>query len=515
LIRRLKPISFELKGWGNPLPLVIRPTDGSDVARLRAGIKSNLVNLVPRCEGLDRSIPEWLLGHKGYAASKIRRKFVLELATIDPVVTPPGRPIDPAPAIRHQAMTASPGIVPQLLSRSRRILCVGEVTVPTLREALGVVSSAVTTVTPGDGEFTVTASGRKRPAANSFSAWQARQDEADRAEISIFVLGRQAGRADVELLRHRVHARQRVFVEAGSAALTWLLAAWDGANARDGDVFVLSEPDPWFQEPSRRFRPAQDTDWPRITVVTVSYNQRDYLEQCLRSVLDQRYDNLEYIVVDACSTDGSIELLKRYEHCFAKLIVEPDEGQSDGLNKGFRRATGDILTWVNSDDMLAPLSLKRVAMAMRATGVDLVAGTCKRIGGGAGQVTYQHHSALPTLCPEPFSLHGPLDWCSAWEKGDYFFQPEVFFTRSIWERAGGYLKPHLFWAMDWELWLRCALAGATIVRIPDILGLSREHSAQKTTAEELYLWQIVGILREYDDLLGLLEAKVRGVHEAH
>ena len=121
---------------------------------------------------------------------------------------------------------------------------------------------------------------------------------------------------------------------------------------------------------------------------------------------------------------------------------------------------------------------------------------------------YKHHAALPALRREPFALEGPLDWCTAWEKGDYFFQPEVFFTRAIWERAGGYLKPHLFWAMDWDLWLRCALAGATIVRIPDILGVSREHAAQKTTSEEMYLWQIVGILHEYDDVLAAVQAEV-------
>jgi hypothetical protein len=158
--------------------------------------------------------------------------------------------------------------------------------------------------------------------------------------------------------------------------------------------------------------------------------------------------------------------------------------------------------------MLAPLSLKRAAMAIRATGVDLVAGTCERIGDDNAQVLYRHHSALPTLQPEQFSLHGPLDWCMAWERGDYFFQPEVFFTRAIWERAGAYLKPHLFWAMDWDLWLRCALAGATIVRIPDILGVSREHAAQKTTSQEMYLWQIVGILREYDHMLAAIQAEV-------
>ena len=107
--------------------------------------------------------------------------------------------------------------------------------------------------------------------------------------------------------------------------------------------------------------------------------------------------------------------------------------------------------------------------------------------------------------PKSFTLGAPLKWSEFWEKGDWFFQPEVLFTREIWERAGGYLKPHLFWAMDWDLWLRFALAGARIVRIPDVIGASRMHATQKTTGEELYLWQIVGILREYDELLAALD----------
>ena len=87
-----------------------------------------------------------------------------------------------------------------------------------------------------------------------------------------------------------------------------------------------------------------------------------------------------------------------------------------------------------------------------------------------------------------------MDWHNGWEKGDYFFQPEVFFTRDIWERTGGYLKLHLYWAMDWDFWLRCAMAGATVMRIPDLLGFSRVHKSQKTTSDELYLWQIDSIL---------------------
>jgi GT2 family glycosyltransferase len=408
--------------------------------------------------------------------------------------------IDPQPPTRLPSAPEVGAGLKSLLSRAMHVLCVGEVGDDGLGQALRAAPGSVTIVAPGDATLDFAGSGRGRPHEGSFGAWQAVQEESDRARVGAFVLGRQAGRADVEILRHRVHAHPRVFVEPGAPALTWLLATWGGRIVRHERVFVLSEPARHFREPSGRFNMSEDAGWPRVTVVTVSFNQCNYLEQCLRSVLDQRYPNLEYIVVDAGSTDGSVELLRSYERHLSKLIVEPDRGQSDGLNKGFRAATGEILTWVNSDDMLAPLALKRAAMAIRTTGADLVAGMCKRVN-GEGLALYKHYSAFATLRLEQFALQGPLAWANGWEKSNYFFQPEVFFSRSIWERAGGYLKPHLFWAMDWELWLRCALAGASIVRVPDILAVSREHVAQKTTGEEMYLWQIFGILQEYDDML--------------
>lgn len=500
-----------MRGWGSPRPISIRLADRDELTRMRVGIATDIGRLLPRCEALDRALPQQMVQHGGYVRSKLRRQFDLTIEPIDMLLPTAGIEIDPPPCLRYPPAAPCSMSLADLLRPGHRILCVGEVTEPALLEALNSVSAATHTVVPGDGVASPTSSGRARPAANSFSAWLAAQDEADRTRIGVIVLTRQTQRQDMELLRHRICPHQLILVEAGAPVLTWLLGSWGGVFGRHGNIFVFSEPGNHFCEPSNRCRLAIQSDWPRISVVTVSYNQRDYLEQCLLSVLEQHYPNLEYIVVDAGSTDGSLELLREYQkrdNCFARLIIEPDNGQSDGLNKGFGYATGEILTWVNSDDMLAPLSLKRAAMTLRATGADLVVGTCKRVVGTEARTLYKHHSALPTMCPVSFSLDGPLSWCDAWEKGDYFFQPEVFFTRSIWERAGSYLKPYLFWAMDWDLWLRSALAGATVVRIPDVLGVSRQHAAQKTTREEAYLWQVVGILREFDDLLANLEVKV-------
>ena len=492
-------IECAMRGWNSPRPISIR-LPSSETTTLRESIRCNLAALIPRCEQLERSLSDDMRRHRAYVASKIHQESSLDMEP-DEATSGSGIPRlhEPEPRKRLDRVNDAGTPLPEWLARDRPLLAIGDVADQELHNLLA--EQEAVHVRSGDGDARITPSGRRRPGGDSFSTWMAEHDETERATPGTFVLSRAAGRADVDLLRHRLYAHQRVLVEAGSAALTWLLAQWDGTVVRHGNVFAFAGPGDMFREPSARARLSPDADWPRISVVTISYNQRDYLEQCIRSVLDQGYPNLEFIVIDANSNDGSIDIPRRYEAEFAILVIEPDEGQSSGLNKGFNLATGDILTWVNSDDMLAPLALKRAALAFAKTGADLVAGTCSRVAGVEAKLLYRHHSALPTGRLVDFDLSGPLDWCGAWEKSDYFFQPEVFFTRDMWNRAGGYLKPHLYWAMDWDLWLRCALAGATVIRIPDVLGISRTHQAQKTKSDEMYLWQITNILREYDDLL--------------
>jgi GT2 family glycosyltransferase len=496
-------MAWTLQGWHNPSPISIS-IHPEQLAILREGVRRDLEALMPRCAALDRSLPENKRRHKGYVASKIQHNFPLAIRRERAGDRAVGTiQHNRAYRTRSPAVAAADITLSEALRRTRSILTVGGITDPGLLTLLAERHTAA--LVPGDGVMTTTISGHQRPAADGFSAWMAAHDEAERASVGAIVLGRSAGRADVELLRYRLHGHQRVIAETGSVALAWLLAEWDGGVRRFGDLIVFEEPGNRFREPSRLTYLASENDWPKISVITVSYNQREYLEQCLLSVLDQRYPNLEYIVIDACSTDGSIDILRRHEARLSRLVIEPDDGQSDGLNKGFNLATGDILTWVNSDDMLAPLALKRAALAFAESGADMVAGTCSRVAGADARPLYRHHSVLPTARCVTFDLAGPLNWRDAWERGDYFFQPEVFFSRDIWTRAGGYLRAHLYWAMDWDLWLRFALAGATVFRIPDVLAVSREHEAQKTTTEEMYLWQIATLLTDYDALLDLLE----------
>lgn len=231
--------------------------------------------------------------------------------------------------------------------------------------------------------------------------------------------------------------------------------------------------------------PAQPAVWPKITVVTPSFNQGAYLEETIRSVLDQNYPNLEYLIIDGGSTDGSVDIIQRYSDRLAWAVSEKDEGQSHALNKGFAKSTGQILTWLNSDDRLAPGSLFTVAQQFLLHAPDLVAGRCARVADREPLPHHVHRSVLSFGQIQPLPLAELLDLDRCWLQGWFFHQPEVFFTRKIFEQAGGKLREDLYYSMDYDLWVRMAKAGAKILPLPEILAVFREHARQKTGGPEI------------------------------
>lgn len=164
--------------------------------------------------------------------------------------------------------------------------------------------------------------------------------------------------------------------------------------------------------------------WPRISIVTPSYNQGQFIGETVESVLTQNYPNLEHIVVDGGSTDQTLEVLKPYRHL--KVISEPDRGQADAINKGFRITTGEIWSYLNSDDTLLPNALHTIAREIDPeNGRHIVMGRCRFIDRDGQFLGIEH--------PSHFKSHSRV--LEVW-KGHLIPQPAVFWTRQVWERCG-------------------------------------------------------------------------------
>jgi hypothetical protein len=218
-----------------------------------------------------------------------------------------------------------------------------------------------------------------------------------------------------------------------------------------------------------------DQEWPLITVITPSYNQAAYIEETILSVLRQGYPRLQYIIVDGLSTDGSGEIIERYRGVVDTVIIEKDRGQTEAINKGLRLARGEIVTWLNSDDMFGPGALHAVALNWLRSQADLVFGFC---------LPHKEHgfvlANLPQVRAETFTTQHLGEIFKYWMKGFFFYQPEVFFSRRILEAVGGELRENLYYTMDYDFWLRCAAAGATVEPLGWPIALFRQHREQKT-----------------------------------
>jgi glycosyltransferase involved in cell wall biosynthesis len=221
---------------------------------------------------------------------------------------------------------------------------------------------------------------------------------------------------------------------------------------------------------------------PRITIITPSFNQSKYLEKTIQSVLEQDYPDLEYIVLDGGSTDGSVEIIKKYADRIAFWESRPDHGQSDAINKGFRRATGDIVSWINSDDVYAKGAFARVAGYFADhPDDDMVYGDCDLINED-GEMYARERPGL-------FDLARFLE-------RNYIPQPTVFLRRTSIE--GDHLVDESFhYAMDYELWLRIS-GKHNIGYLPVTLARFRYHRASKTTAQiDKFAFERFLILRDF------------------
>lgn len=213
-------------------------------------------------------------------------------------------------------------------------------------------------------------------------------------------------------------------------------------------------------------------DAPLVSIVTPSYNQGDFIEETIRSVIAQDYPRIEHIVMDGGSTDKTLSILRKYEGRL-EWSSGRDKGQTDALNKGFGKAKGEVFAWLNSDDIYYPGAVSKAVAAFRANpGAKMVYGNGNYIDTRSGKI-----GEYPTL---------PFDYEELAES-NYICQPSAFFTAEAFREAGG-LDEGLDYVMDYDLWVRIC-RGSRAVYIPELLGALRIHPASKTTAQSVKTYE--------------------------
>lgn len=213
-------------------------------------------------------------------------------------------------------------------------------------------------------------------------------------------------------------------------------------------------------------------NWPRITIVTPSFNQGSFLEETIRSVVFQGYPNLEYIIIDGGSTDCSVDIIRRYETKITYWISEPDRGQCHALNKGFSMATGDWFAWLNSDDVFVPGALWMVAKTILShAGCNWVVGAVDFT-----DVDLKSIGIFKPVC----NTDDWLDFvCTKRKNGTALPQSGSFWSHRAWGVAGQ-LDETLHFAMDHEYWGRLAYHGFRPVCFQQSIALFRQHPQAKT-----------------------------------
>jgi len=215
----------------------------------------------------------------------------------------------------------------------------------------------------------------------------------------------------------------------------------------------------------------EDGSWPRISVVTPSYNQGQVLERTILSVLNQGYPNLEYIIMDGGSNDGSVEIIRRYERHLARWVSEKDGGQGDAIRRGFRLCTGRILAYLNSDDVYLPDTLRRVGRLFRdRPGVDVVYGNKYLTDEDDRVVGERRFTPYVRSISRLGFLYG----------GFGISQPTSFWTGDIYRKVGG-IDPTFVHCMDTDLFVRFAVYGAGFQFVREYLAGGRIHQGSKTS----------------------------------
>lgn len=248
---------------------------------------------------------------------------------------------------------------------------------------------------------------------------------------------------------------------------------------------------PWTVESSPLSDAMPDGEpWPRISIITPSYNQGQFIEEAIRSVLLQGYPNIEYIIVDGGSADASVDIIRRYEFWISSWCSERDEGQSDAINKGLRAATGGIVAWLNSDDLLTPAALHEVAVRFEIEREPTV--VC-----GNAEIRSTDLSTVMWVFDSPPTTTVDI---LAYPEGRHIGQPSVFMSRELLDFPEP-LRGDLHYVMDLELWLRLSKK-CDFARVSNALSWIRYHEDAKTYRDSHHVFQeLQSVLTEYARML--------------
>ncbi|HYR84137.1 MAG TPA: glycosyltransferase family 2 protein [Terriglobia bacterium] len=222
-------------------------------------------------------------------------------------------------------------------------------------------------------------------------------------------------------------------------------------------------------------------NWPRISIVTPSYNQVGFIERTIQSVLDQDYPNLEYIIIDGGSTDGAVDVIRRYEKHLAYWVSEKDNGAADAIGKGFAKAAGEIFAYLNSDDLYLPGALRAVAETMQDPSVDVAYGNTYWIDHRDALIAEQRQT--------PFMAMGYL------YGGSTLQQQSTFWRSDLYRKCGG-MDATFGFAFDTDLFFRFVSSKARFRFVNKFLASFRIHPASKSSNDEVICRRDLKRLRE-------------------
>jgi glycosyltransferase involved in cell wall biosynthesis len=209
-------------------------------------------------------------------------------------------------------------------------------------------------------------------------------------------------------------------------------------------------------------------DYPKITIITPSYNQGEFIEATIKSVLAQNYPNLEYFIFDGGSTDNTVDVIKKYDKHITHWESKTDRGQSHAINKGFKAASGEIIGWLNSDDLFHPNTLHRVANYFKDKNY-------RKIIYGEGTYLLDKYQLSIKNTTARLSQKHPISLC------DFIIQPSTFWGRIVVEEVGE-LEEDLHYGFDWDWFIKAHNKNIPFQMVRESFSVYRIHAEHKSSA---------------------------------